>query len=138
MFASERKIIGVTVPDVEQSLMEQYGRSSLYEQGRSQGSVTYIVRVSSKMPVKAIILPNPNGITLRLDPHISMLVAGLYAVFIVIGLFLFVLPGLLIAFFLVFKTWLAGKLVRGHIDNIVRGAEHQAKLRQQTTPPPMP
>jgi hypothetical protein len=28
MFSSERKVIGATVPDVEQALTEQYGRSA--------------------------------------------------------------------------------------------------------------
>ena len=147
MFSSERKIIGVTVPDVEQALTEQYGLSALHERGRSQGTVTYLVRVTSRKAALATILPNPNGVTLRLSPHIGVLLGTIYAVLIIGGLLFFVFPGLLFAFFLFFTTWLTGKVVSRHIDNIVRGAEHQAKLRQQiaqastpqqSAPPPLP
>jgi predicted lipid-binding transport protein (Tim44 family) len=147
MFSSERKIIGVTVPDVEQALTEQYGRSSLHERGRSQGTVSYLVRITSRKRALATILPNPNGITLRLSPYIGMILGAIYAVLILGGLLLFIFPGFIFAFFLFFTLWLTGTVLGRHIDNIVRGAEHQAKLRQQVTqaatfppslPPPLP
>jgi hypothetical protein len=136
MFSSERKIIGVSVSDVEQALTEQYGRASLREKGRSQETVSYVVRITSRSRALATILPNPNGITLRLSPYLGMLVGVIYAAVIIFGLFLFIFPGLIITFFLVFKIWITGKAVGRHIDNVAKGAEHQAKIRQSAGAPP--
>jgi hypothetical protein len=136
MFSSERKIIGVNVSDVEQALTEQYGRSSLYEKGRSQDTVSYIVRIASRSRALATILPNPNGITLRFSPYLGMLLGAIYAVLIIGVMCLFIFPGLLFAFFLVFKMWITGKAIGRHIDNVVKGAEHQAKLRQSAASRP--
>jgi hypothetical protein len=128
VFSSERKIIGVTVSDVEQALTEQYGRTSLRERGRSQDTVSYLVRLSARAPGLATILPNPAGVTLRLSPYIGTVAGCVYAVLIVIGLFFLLLPGLFIAFFLGFRLWLAGRIMARQIDNIAKGAEHQSKL----------
>jgi hypothetical protein len=136
MFSSERKIMGANVSDVEQALTEQYGRVSLREKGRSQDTVSYVVRITRRSRALATILPNPNGITLRLSPYLGMLVGVIYAVLIIGGLFFFIFPGLIIAFFLVFKMWITGKAVGRHIDNVAKGAEHQAKLRQSAASPP--
>lgn len=139
MFSSERKIIGVSVADVEQALTEQYGRASLHELGRSQASVTYRIRVTSRSLAQATILPNPNGATLRLAPYNSGILIVLYSVLIIIGLVCFIIPGFLIAFFWLFKTWVLSTVIGRHIDNIARGAEHQAKLfKANSQPPPLP
>lgn len=133
MFSSERKIIGVTVSDVEQALTEQYGRASLHEKGRAQDTVSYLVRLTSRSQALAAIMPNPNGITLRLSPYLGPVLGTVYALLILFGLLLFIFPGLIFAFFLFFKLWITGKAVARHIDNIAKGAEHEAKLRQPTS-----
>jgi len=138
MFSSERKIIGVNVSDVEQALTEQYGRASLHEKGRAQDTVSYVVRITSRSRAQASIIPNPNGITMRLSPYLGPIVGAVYVVLILGGLFLFILPGLLLTLLLIFKLWITGKVVGRHIDNIVRGAEHQSKLRQSIKAPAPP
>ena len=102
----------------------------MQEQGRSQGSVTYLLRVGARSPARATILPNAQGITLQIEPYIGTLYGCLIAVLVVGGLFMFVLPGLFFLTFIFFKLWMIGKVIGGQIDNVVSVAEHQSKMRR--------
>lgn len=137
MMNHERKIIGATIPDVEKALFEQYGKSKAREKGRSAQGVTYVVSLSSKSYAKCTITQITEGASLSMSPDIG----GAWIVLIVIGLFMFIIPGLFFSVFLVFRMFIISKFIGRGIDNVVRGAEHEVKLRQSSSsiqPPPPP
>ena len=102
MFESARNIIGLTVGDVEQALTEQYGRAALYEKGRVQNTVTYVIRIGAKASGKATIIVTPVGVNLRIEPYSSTTYVVVALLLILIGTCAFVLPGIMIALYFFF------------------------------------
>lgn len=128
MFASETKVIGGTLADAEKALNEQFGKIHVQEKSRAPTGVSYAIRITPKAWATAKVTQITEGVSIGLEPRVFLI--G-WAILILVGLMIFVIPGLIITFGLLIRLFIIGKIVGRRIDDISRAVEHEVKLRSQ-------
>ena len=121
-----------TVEDVETALLEQYGRTNVKEQTKTDSHAEWSFQITSKSLGTCVATKTPDGVTMTMSPRTHTLLW----VFTGIGYLACVLPGIGLTIWIVMARTVTAGVLSHRFPKMVESVE-RAVASHSPSPPPV-
>jgi hypothetical protein len=121
-----------TIADIENALVDQYGRTYLKQLVKTDSSAEWTFRYTSRTSAKCVVNNTAEGVTVTISAHTPTLAW----VFMGIG-YVFCVPGIIMTVWIIFTRTATNAVISHRFPKFVEAVQ-RAMSSHSTAPPPFP
>ena len=121
-----------TVQDVETALLEQYGRTNVKQQAKTDSHAEWSFQITSKSHGTCTATKSPDGVTMTMSPRTHTLLW----VFMVIGYLACVVPGIFMTIWIVMSRTVTSGVLSHRFPKMAEAVQ-RAVASHSVSPPPI-
>jgi hypothetical protein len=125
-------IKGATIADIENALVDQYGRTYLRQSYKTDSHAQWTFRYTSRTSAKCVASKTADGVTVAMSAHTPTLAW----VLMVIGYVFCIVPGIFITGWTLFTRTATNAVISLRFPKFVEAAQHAVSSHSAAPPSP--